>query len=182
MLNSLTSGYIIIWSLVSKSLREGGGGGGREGLSNVGYTGMCHRAGVDFTLSTIQNRPRIWHLFPGSSPDFFNITQEQDPFLTIWSQTSEMPFAFLKKMTGPILIFFLKSMSVSSKRHWARWTKTACDVTISPESYHQNCAASESPEEKIEGNKDWVRFLGKLPFWKTQLHFSLLFLILEPLI
>ena len=32
-------------------------------------------------------------------------------------------------------------------------------------------AASEAPEEKIDGNKDGVQFLGMLPFWKTQLHF-----------
>ena len=30
---------------------------------------------------------------------------------------------------------------------------------------------SETPEEKIEENKDGVRFLGMLPFRKTQLHF-----------
>ena len=35
------------------------------------------------------------------------------------------------------------------------------------------CAASEAPEEKTEGNKDGVRFLGMLPFEKHKFIFLL---------
>ena len=36
----------------------------------------------------------------------------------------------------------------------ARRSKTACDVTIFPESQHPNYSASEAPEEKVRGNND----------------------------
>ena len=39
-------------------------------LSNVGYMGMCHRPGFDFSLPKIQNKPQILNFFSGTVPGF----------------------------------------------------------------------------------------------------------------
>ena len=67
-----------------------------EGLPDVGYTGMCHRQGSTFHFQ--KSRTGVtFEIFSRTGPDFYNFTPEQDPFLTIWSQMSKMPVAFLKK-------------------------------------------------------------------------------------
>ena len=59
--------------------------------------------------------------------------------------------------------FFMLRRSILKSQSF-QVIQTACDVTISPVSYHSNCAASEAPEEKIDGNKDGVRLVMVVGF------------------
>ena len=70
---------------------------------------------IDFSLPKMQNRPRIWNS-SGTGPDFQRITQEHDPFLTIWSQTSKVPVAFLKN-DRPSPNFHFKKYSCFLSKH-----------------------------------------------------------------
>ena len=63
----------------------GGGGGGTSLRRVYGYAPPTR---VDFSLPKIQNRPQILKFYSGTGPTFRSFTPEQDPFLTIWSQTS----------------------------------------------------------------------------------------------
>ena len=64
---------------------------------------MCHRQWSIFHFEKSGTSPKFG-TFSRTVPDFKNITREQDPFLTIWSQTSKTPVAF-SLMTSPVPIF-----------------------------------------------------------------------------
>ena len=67
--------YVIIWSLVSKSLLSGGGGGRGGSL----MSGMCHWPGSIFHFQKSRTSPEFGS-FSRTGPDFLNITQDPDPF------------------------------------------------------------------------------------------------------
>ena len=58
-----------------------------------------------------------FELFSRTGPDFESVTPEQDPFLTIWSQMSKMPVAFLKNDRSNHQFSFKKLCLSFAKRH-----------------------------------------------------------------
>ena len=81
----------------------------RGQLSNVRYTGMCHRPGSIFQLQKSRTGPKFLKFYSRTGPTFSSFTQEQDPFLTIWSPTPR-----LKCQKSQLLSSFVSCSLMSS--------------------------------------------------------------------
>ena len=90
------------------------------GEGELPYVGYVPLTRVDFSLPKIQDRPQILKFYSRTGPTFWSFIPEQDPFLTIWSQTPgsnvKIPVAFSFCFLQPdVFTFVLLYLSKCSK-------------------------------------------------------------------